>query len=44
MDIIYYLYDGHIEEDIVKTFLAMKKKIYGVRTKCDPDDQSEENQ
>ena len=41
---IYYLYDGFIQEDIIKTFVAMKKKIYLVRTKCDPDDEPAENQ
>jgi hypothetical protein len=43
MENIYYLYDGYIEEDVVKTFLAMNKKIYAVRTKCDPDESPEEN-
>jgi hypothetical protein len=38
MDVIYYLYDGKIEEDIIKTCLAMKKTLYGIRTKCDPGD------
>lgn len=38
MEHIYYLYDGYIDEDVVKTFAAMRKKFYGVRTKCDPDE------
>lgn len=38
MDHIYYLYDGKINTDIIKIFLAMKKEVFGVRTKCDPDD------
>ena len=44
MEHIYYLYDGYIDEDVVKTFAAMRKKFYGVRTKCDPDDDPEENE
>ena len=44
MDTVYYLYDGFVDEDIVKICLAMNKEIYGVRTKCDPDDDEEENQ
>lgn len=44
MEHIYYLYDGLIEEDVVKTFMAMGKKIYGVRTKVDPGDDEEENE
>jgi hypothetical protein len=40
---IYYLYDGSIEQDIVKAALAMNKKLYFVRTKCDPDDNPDEN-
>lgn len=44
IEIIYYLYDGSIERDIVEAALAMKKKIYFVRTKCDPDDNYEENE
>jgi hypothetical protein len=43
MDRVYYLYDGNIEEDIVKTILAMDKELIGVRTKCDPDDHEGEN-
>lgn len=43
MEHIYYLYDGFIDKDIIKTFMAMKKKVYGVRTKCDPGDQEDEN-
>lgn len=35
MDVIYYLYQGHPEEDVIKTCVAMKKKIIGVRTHCD---------
>lgn len=44
MEHIYYLYDGYIEEDIVKTFMAMRKKFYAVRTKVDPDDNPSENE
>ncbi len=39
MDVICYLYDGLIEEDILQTFSAMRKTIIGVRTKCAPDDE-----
>jgi hypothetical protein len=35
---IYYLYDGIIDSDVVKTLMAMNKRFYLVRTKCDPDD------
>jgi hypothetical protein len=37
MSDIYYLYDGFIEADIITTFMAMNKRIFAVRTKCDPD-------
>ena len=43
MEHIYYLYNGCIEKDVIRTFMAMKKKIYGVRTRCDPGDNEEEN-
>ncbi len=40
---IYYLYSGSIQQDIVKAALAMKKNLYFVRTKCDPDENPDEN-
>ena len=40
---IYYLYDGLIEDDMIKTLQAMRKTFYVVRTKCDPDDDPAEN-
>lgn len=43
MEHVYYLYDGFIDKDIIKTFMAMGKNVYGVRTKCDPGDHEEEN-
>lgn len=44
VETIYYLYDGYIEDDILKTLSAMRKKFYMVRTKCDPDDNPSENE
>lgn len=37
---VYYLYDGDIDEDFVETIRRMKKNIFFVRTKCDPDEEN----